>query len=134
MNDYDWIVFDSTGTLMTPSPEPALLYQQVAERAGSRQNLDETRTYLRSAIVRHFFEENADRETDETFELTRWRRIVADALPDLSGQELDAAFEDLWHRFASAQCWRLFDDVLPTLQRLQQKDYRIAVASNFDHS
>ena len=132
MNAYDWIIFDSTGTLMTPDPEPACIYQATARRLGSRLDVEQIRVNLRAALVRHFFGDTSGQPTDEDAELLRWRRIVADALPDLRGDQLRHAFDSLWNHFASAETWRLYDDVLGTLDRLKSEGYLIAVASNFD--
>ena len=54
MNPYDWIVFDSTGTLMVPSPEAAEVYAAVASRYGGPVTVDHVRTRLKAAMNRHF--------------------------------------------------------------------------------
>lgn len=132
MADYHWILFDSTGTLMTPDPEPAQVYQSVAAGLGVRQSVADVRQSLKEAMARHFFGDTVDQPTDEWGERARWRRIVADTLGDLSAEQVDSAYDTLWNHFASFQAWRLYDDVVPTLTRLKQKGYSIAVASNFD--
>ncbi|QEF96158.1 dUMP phosphatase [Stieleria maiorica] len=132
MPRYDWIIFDFTGTLMTPDPEPAEAYYSAAKASGSEHSLEQIRDQLKAAMKRHFFEADIDQPTDEAGELRRWRRIVADAIPDLPDESADKVFDSLWHHFATAETWRLYDDVPPTIGRLRSKGYAIAVASNFD--
>lgn len=132
MNSYDWIIFDSTGTLMTPDPEPASVYQATAQQLGSQLPRDEIRANLRAAMRRHFFGSTAFEPTTQEVERDRWQKIVADTLPDLAGESLATAFRTLWQHFASPQTWRLYDDVPISIERLKAKGYRVAVASNFD--
>lgn len=82
MTFYDWIIFDSTGTLMTPEPEPARIYQAAAERSGSRRTVDQIRVELKSAIARHFFGDTVNQQTNEEIERNRWQKIVADTLAE----------------------------------------------------
>ncbi|MEL6106362.1 MAG: HAD-IA family hydrolase [Planctomycetota bacterium] len=131
MNPFDWIVFDSTGTLMIPSPEAAEVYAAVSSRYGAEATIDDVRTRLKAAIHRHFFEGNEGSGTNQNHERERWKKIVRDSV-GLAGATLDLAFAELWRHFASAQHWRLYDDVELTIKRLRGKGYRIAVASNFD--
>jgi putative hydrolase of the HAD superfamily len=44
----------------------------------------------------------------------------------------EACFAELYDHFARPEHWRLFDDVAPTLERLQRRGLRCALASNFD--
>ncbi len=130
---YEWIVFDSTGTLMTPDPEPAQVYRDAAARFGNPGSVDEVRSRLKAAMRRHFFGDTAESPTSEAFELQRWRRIVGETLGDgIPPEDFPSTFESLWQHFAEAAAWRLFADVADTLQRLRRQGYPIAVASNFD--
>lgn len=132
MNPYDWIIFDSTGTLMTPDPEPAVAYHAFGSDSGSRRSVDQIRGDLKAAMRRHFFGETALNPTDESAELVRWKRIVADTLPDIPRDAFEPMFGKLWNHFASSAAWRLYDDVLPTIDRLRKKGYSIGIGSNFD--
>lgn len=132
MTLYDWIVFDSTGTLMTPDPEPAVLYHQVGISHGSQKSVDQIRVDLRAAMKRNFLGETASLPTHAEFELQRWQRIVSETLDDLAPKPLSSAFESLWNQFAMPSHWRLFEDTIPSIRRLRSSGYKIAVASNFD--
>lgn len=129
---YDWVVFDSTGTLMEPSPPAAMVYHEFGQRYGDRQSIDEVQQRLKASITRHFFGDAADTPTDEDRELARWRLIVADTLPSVREPEFETLFQELWQRFATAENWQLFHDTLPVLKRLKASGYRLALASNFD--
>jgi putative hydrolase of the HAD superfamily len=137
MNPFDWIVFDSTGTLMTPSPEPAAVYHSIARSHGCRLALDQVRSNLKNAMKEHFFSSAAVSSTDETIERGRWRQIVAAALAVGTAEGLDTAsfsavFDRLWQHFAEPAAWTVFEEVPGTLDRLRSRGYRLAVASNFD--
>ncbi len=132
MKRYDWIVFDSTGTLMEPCPSAASVYHELGQRYGDLQSADEVKQRLKAAISQHFFGDGTDAPTDENRELARWRSIVADTLPGVRESEFETLFHELWHRFATAENWRLFDDALPVLDRLKASGYQLGLASNFD--
>ncbi|WP_161604533.1 HAD-IA family hydrolase [Roseiconus nitratireducens] len=132
MRPYDWIVFDSTGTLMTPDPEPAVAYQAAGRRLGLDVPLEAVRRNLKSAMGKHFLGACADLPTDAAYERQRWKQIVRDALLGLPEHRLEDVFDQLWEYFAVPDHWQVFADVAPTLQRLRRQGYRLAVASNFD--
>lgn len=133
MPRYQWIVFDSTGTLMTPHPEPARVYRDAAIRFGGDRSVEQVRDDLKAAMRRHFFGDTSASPTSEEYEYQRWQRIVADTLHQaVPPQHFDSAFDSLWRHFADAAAWRLFDDVIDTLTRLRKRGYSIGVASNFD--
>ena len=48
-------------------------------------------------------------------------------------KNFDAFFQELYDLFAQAECWRLFDDTIPTLEVLKKRGVHIAIISNWDH-
>ncbi|MCC9599390.1 HAD-IA family hydrolase [Stieleria sp. JC731] len=132
MLEFDWIVFDSTGTLMRPEPDAASVYHQFGSQFGLNVGVDVVSQRLKSAMVKHFLGENANAPTDDEVEYRRWRQIVADTLPEIPADSFESTFRALWQTFAEPESWTLFDDVVPTLSRLKQRGYSVAVASNFD--
>ncbi len=41
-------------------------------------------------------------------------------------------FDEIYHDFGTPKPWRIFDDVLPTIEVLQKRGTRLAVISNWD--
>ena len=68
--------------------------------------------------------------TDEATERRRWRRIVADVLPEVP--DPDRAFDELWDHFGRPESWRCFPDVAPALKALEAAGVSLRIASNFD--
>ncbi|RCS46117.1 hypothetical protein DTL42_16680 [Bremerella cremea] len=69
--------------------------------------------------------------TDEPCESLRWQAIVEHVLQPSPTQK-QAVFRKLWDHFSRPENWRLFDDVIPTLEQLGGSGYRLGLASNFD--
>jgi putative hydrolase of the HAD superfamily len=60
--------------------------------------------------------------------------LVRDVFKNLQEfDDFDAFFTELYDLFARAECWRLFEDTVPTLDRLKRRGFRLAVISNWDH-
>lgn len=125
------IVFDAVGTLIHPSPSVDDVYTAAALRQGVVLDRDE----VKGRFGRHFRDDEADEHrgplaTDELTERRRWRRIVADVLPELP--DPDRAFDELWDHFGRPTAWRPFADVGPSLRALREAGMPIRIASNFD--
>jgi putative hydrolase of the HAD superfamily len=125
------IVLDAVGTLIDPEPPVARAYALAA----LRQGLVVDEVEVKRRFARYFRDDEADEQlgplvTDEATEYRRWRRIVANVLPDLPDQA--RAFEELWDHFGRPDAWRCFVDVGPGLARLRQAGIPVRVASNFD--
>ena len=134
------VAFDAVGTLVFADPPVASTYCQVGRKYGSV--LTEHEVQHRFATAFHA-SENVDRSqpneqpaidrlaTDESQERHRWRTIVAEVFNDV--ERLDECFEELFEYFALGSAWKCFDDVDETLAVLQDRGYRLAIASNFDN-
>jgi putative hydrolase of the HAD superfamily len=125
------IVLDAVGTLIDPSPPVARAYADAALRQGVL--VDEAEVKRR--FGRHFRNDEVDEQrgpmvTDEAIEYRRWRRIVANVLPDVP--DLDRAFAELWDHFGRPEAWRCFPDVGRGLLDLREAGFRLRIASNFD--
>jgi putative hydrolase of the HAD superfamily len=125
------IVLDAVGTLIDPSPSVAKAYAATALRQGLV--VDEAEVKRRFGL--HFRNDEVDEQlgpmaTDEAIEHRRWRRIVANVLPDLP--DLDRGFDELWTHFGRAEAWRCFPDVAPGLAALRDAGLPVRIASNFD--
>lgn len=135
MNRYEWIVFDSTGTLMRPDPEAAVVYHEFMVGAigdSAAVSSGELKLRLREAMRHHFSAESAADPTNEERERKRWRDIVDMSMPELDSGTIDEFFSDLWTYFGDPKAWAIYDEVLSLVDHLRASGYRIAVASNFD--
>ena len=68
--------------------------------------------------------------TSEDAERKFWADLVHSLCPNSDGA--DACFEHLFAHFAAAKNWACFEDVAHAMERLQQTDLQLAIASNFD--
>ena len=129
--DVDGIVLDAVGTLIDPVPSVSQVYLAAAARQGLTVELAE----IKVRFGRYFRNDEVDEQlgpmaTDEASEYRRWRRIVANVLPDLP--DPDRAFAELWDHFGHPSAWRCFPDVAPGLRALREAGWPIRIASNFD--
>lgn len=139
-----WIVFDVTGTLLTPDPPAVAVYRQAALRLGQEIDLAIVRRRFRAAVARHYGSDAAEvplasagrsaggREAEDAVERARWRRIVADTLPELTAPQADEAFAELWEHFAGPHHWRLVNGVDRLVSGLLADQRKLAIATNLD--
>src|SRR5687768_12711005 len=106
------VVFDAVGTLIFPSPGAPAVYAAHAADQGVALPTNDVRGRMIAAYAR---EEAIDRDagwvTSEDREITRWRRIVAAALPELPDTE--ASFKVLFEHFARPDAWEVNPDAQP---------------------
>lgn len=125
------MILDAVGTLIEPSPPVPSVYVEAARRQGLELDAGEVkRRFERSFRVDESDERGGSLATDEAAEHRRWRRIVADVLPDLP--DPDRAFSELWDHFGSPSAWRTFSDVGPAIVKLREAGAKLVIASNFD--
>lgn len=129
--DVDGIILDAVGTLIDPTPSVSEVYTAAA----ARQGLAVDRSEVKARFGRYFRNDEVDEQlgpmvTDEAIEFRRWRRIVANVLPDLPNP--DQAFAELWDHFGQPTAWRCFPDVVSGLRALRGAGWPVRIASNFD--
>lgn len=125
------VLIDAVGTLIEPHPSVADVYLAAA----SRQGVLIDRAEVRARFHRFFRNDEVDEArgpliTDEAVEYRRWRRIVANVLPEVSDSE--RAFTELWGHFADSDSWRCFPDVGAAIRVLEMAEIPVRIASNFD--
>jgi putative hydrolase of the HAD superfamily len=126
------VFFDAVGTLITPDPSAPATYHDIGRRFGSRRELAEIRpTFLQAFTRQEEYDAARDLRTDEAREVERWRRIVAEVLPDLA--DIEGCFQALYEHFARPSAWRCDPHAGELLRELQRRGCLVGVASNFDH-
>ena len=128
-----WILFDAVGTLIYADPPVAQVYRDAGCRAGFEASIEQIKSRFRQALAAEFGppDDLTRPPTSESHELARWQRIVAAVHPEVGPLSAEL-FESLWQHFAQPTSWRLFADVQPALQHLQQCGLKLGIASNFD--
>ncbi|MBC7821390.1 MAG: HAD-IIIA family hydrolase, partial [Planctomycetaceae bacterium] len=128
------IALDAVGTLIFAEPSVSIAYTEVGRRHGSRKSAEQVKSQFAGAMhradelsVARFGEPG---RTNEEHERDFWQQVVRDVLPDV--REPNACFVELLEYFARPESWRCFDDVGRTLSSLEQRGYRVLIASNFD--
>jgi putative hydrolase of the HAD superfamily len=119
------VAFDAVGTLITPFPSVAEVYQAAARQGGIELSAPEIRErFVRALRSRTLL------ETSEQAEYQFWQATVADVLGPVRNPE--QCFQNLYEHFGRPESWRLAPQAAETITRLQQQGIDICVASNFD--
>ena len=125
------VAFDAVGTLIGPDPPVAEAYAEAASRQGVvlDRGVIEAR-FHQSFRAAEVDEARGPLATDEPTERRRWRRIVANVLPEVPDSA--RAFEELWTHFGRPDAWRCFPDVGSAVEALRRRGVPVRIASNFD--
>lgn len=119
------VTFDVGNTLITTWPSVGHIYAEVARRHGLRDVTPELLEARFRAIwpTRLHLTETRD----------GWEQLVGEVFEGLSESRPGPGFfAEIYDRFAQADVWRIYDDVLPVLDRLAARGFRLAVISNWD--
>lgn len=123
--DVEAVTFDVGNTLITAWPSVGHVYAEIARRHGCLDvtpELLETRFRALWPARLHLTESRAG-----------WEQVVDEVFVGLAQHPPSRTFfAELWERFAQADVWRVYDDVLPTLDRLAARGKRLAIVSNWD--
>ena len=119
------ITFDAGNTLLQPWPSVGEVYAEVAGEHGV--------TAEPAVLEQNFVNAwNEPREFDYTKQA--WSHLVDEVFCGVAEVPPSETFFDaLYERFAEPATWRVYDDVLPTLEALKQQNVRLAVMSNWDN-
>lgn len=119
------VTFDVGGTLIEPWPSVGEIYAQVAEEHGFA-NLSADRINAQFNV--------AWRDKEEfQYSEEHWLELVSKSFADiLSESESARLFPSIYKRFEESDVWKIHEDVLPTLDELADRGFRMAVVSNWD--
>ncbi|MCC6155748.1 MAG: HAD-IA family hydrolase [Candidatus Hydrogenedentes bacterium] len=133
------VLFDAAGTLLYVFPSVGAIYSREAHRFGGDISAPTIDSAFRSAwrALRPYADGKTPFHTSEEIERAWWRTLVQRVFdeacgPDAFADQFDAFFEALYLRFEEPDVWRLYNDVLPTLDALRVLNIPIAIVSNWD--
>jgi putative hydrolase of the HAD superfamily len=118
------VTFDVGGTLIEPWPSVGHVYAQVAARNGLKNcAADMLNARFRTAW-----------SSRKPFEHSRagWKELVDEVFVGLCDPPSQTFFPELYDRFSEPDAWRVFEDVVPTLEALASLGIRLGVISNWD--
>lgn len=119
------ITFDVGGTLIEPWPSVGHLYAEVAAGHGYPT--------LAPTLLNQRFAETWQARGDFAHSYEAWESLVDATFAGLVDRRpSDSFFPELYARFAEPGAWRIFDDVIPTLEELASRGVPLAAVSNWD--
>lgn len=119
------VTFDVGGTLIEPWPSVGHVYAAVAARHGVQGATAE--------VLNERFKSAWRSRKDFNYTRDGWAVLVEETFRGIANEPPRATFfDELYDRFTEAEAWRIFEDVLPALDRLATKGLRLAVISNWD--
>jgi putative hydrolase of the HAD superfamily len=117
------VTFDVGGTLINPWPSVGHIYAEVAEEFGIEAIPDFINLGFKEAWKsRHNFDYSQE----------GWFDIVRESFREQGSILPEEFFPEVYQRFARAEVWIVFGDVLRTLDELADCDLKLAVISNWD--
>lgn len=127
------VLFDAGATLLYPDPPVEEVYARVFAEDGARFSPGQLRDALTATWIEIQRDNRADRYGGVRGEPAFWRDFLTRVRRLLDGGAIsDAAFAKLASHFRQAEGWRVYPDVLPTLERLAESGLALAVVSNWD--
>jgi putative hydrolase of the HAD superfamily len=119
------VTFDVGNTLITTWPSVGHIYAEIAACHGLREATPE----LLEARFRSIW----PGRLHLTESRSGWQQLVDEVFDGLAAIPPSRSFfAELYDRFARPEVWRIYDDVLPVLDRLAAQGTRMAIISNWD--
>jgi len=119
------VTFDAGGTLIAPWPSVGHVYARVAARHGIRGVSPASLNLKFGRIWRGIGKFD--------YSLRAWQSVVHKTFLGASASPPDrACFSDIYRTFARPEAWRIYRDVLPTLEALAGRGIRLGIISNWD--
>lgn len=118
------ITFDVGGTLIEPWPSVGHVYARVAERFGLAAD---------PAALNDAFAQAWKAQPVLDYCRPAWKALVdATFLGAGAPRPGESCFEAIYRQFAEPESWRVFEDVVPTLEALTRAGFPLGVISNWD--
>ena len=128
------VTFDVGGTLIHPNPTVGTIYSEVLTRRGFTCGPGETdRAFEESWRCGPALGPTLAQTQGSGGERVFWGRLLAEVVRRLGGEDPpEGAADELFERFSRAAAWRIYADVVPTLEGLAERGFPMAVVSNWD--
>lgn len=116
------VTFDAGGTLIEPWQSVGAIYAEVAREFGLECSAERLTAQFKDAWT-----------LQTAFRYTRqeWAVMVRHSFAGMADVS-DTLFEAIYERFSEPRSWLIYDDVIPTLQKLEEMGMKLAVVSNWD--
>ena len=124
-SDIKAVTFDVGNTLITTWPSVGHIYADIAARNGLG--------HLTAGLLEERFRAVWPGRLHLAETRVGWEQlvdVVFEGLVDIPPSR--SFFAEIYDRFAQAEAWRIYDDVLPVLDELGARGVRLAVISNRD--
>jgi putative hydrolase of the HAD superfamily len=119
------VTFDVGGTLIRPWPSVGHVYARVAARHGIGG--------VSAASLSRGFKRVWSRLEGFDYSRGSWRKVVVETFRKAGASIPDSdCFGDIYRTFGRPEAWKLFPDVLPTLNWLAQNGIQLGIISNWD--
>jgi putative hydrolase of the HAD superfamily len=119
------ITFDAGGTLMAPWPSVGHVYAEAALRYCAKE--------ISAEEINRRFRAEWKRRKNFNHGREDWAALVDRVFEGLTTQPPSSTFfSELYDRFAEAEAWRVFEDVLPAIDAAAASGISIGVVSNWD--
>jgi putative hydrolase of the HAD superfamily len=119
------VTFDVGNTLITTWPSVGHIYAEAAARHGE--------SHVTPELLQERFRAVFPGRLHLTETRAGWEQLVDEVFAGLTERPPSQTFfPEIYERFAQPEVWRIYDDVLPTLDRLAAMGLRLAVISNWD--
>ena len=118
------VTFDAGSTLIEPWPSVGHVYAEAASHGVGR---------LAPEVLNRRFVNAWRARRQPVHSVAAWADIVDETFAGFVPEPPSRTFfPELYNRFAHANAWRIFDDVIPALMTLAGNDLRLGVISNWD--
>jgi putative hydrolase of the HAD superfamily len=119
------ITFDVGGTMIHPWPSVGHVYASAAFKH-NQSSLD-------ASELNHRFIMAWRNRINFDYSYTAWGRLVDATFTGLLAKPpSETFFPDLYRAFAKPENWKLYTDVIPTLEELASREIPLAIISNWD--
>ena len=123
------VFFDVGNTLIYPYTSIGAIYSEIAQKYGMHFDKDDAHRAFKRAFIRH----SKTPLDNQSKERAWWKGIVREAIGNLCQEKhFEAYFNELFDFFTRAEAWRMYPEVISTLDRLRSRGTPLGIISNWD--